>query len=255
MAAEKPPKTQLQEIYQAVHRPLPIYTTRQLPNGSFRSMVKLSDYDTIICGTAGANIKEAERIAAIAALRYLQRARDYGDGYDSNDNDDGDSSDYQENLSTQMRKIKVDAGVGHSKTRTVVMTEEKLKPVAKTRARGRVKPQRMANVIALVDLENVSKDRDLLIPIGDRLIMRIYLAKNHPLIEKVSDVGGELIVANSNHRDSVDTQIIIDATRYTDSGQYEKIYIVSNDHFVHPLGEILGTIQVASLKALHELVC
>lgn len=193
----KPSKTQLQEIYQSRHEPLPKYNTGLAKGGGYISSVTLPDFDKPILGVIQPNKRDAERTAAEAALRII---------FD------------EENK------------VQHQQQQPTTMPN---------------------NSIALI--EYMSADKHLIPDIKQMINVNIYITSRQK--DKVSSDCGNIIMSKYDYKESINLQMIVDATRIVDEEQYNQIYIVSSNESLYMISAILKNVTVLpSVVALYELL-
>jgi hypothetical protein len=102
-------------------------------------------------------------------------------------------------------------------------------------------------VLVLIDIENVSKDFDTIAQ-GSNVDIVGYVGKNHHLAHVAHTNTPQVIpyklkIVPSALPDAVDTQIICDCTRACDKNYYEKIIVVTKDHYGDCLCAIFEKVQ------------
>lgn len=97
-------------------------------------------------------------------------------------------------------------------------------------------------VLVLIDIENVSKDFDTIAQ-GSNVDIVGYVGKNHHLAHASTSIPYKLYIVPSALPDGVDTQIICDCTRACDKNYYEKIIVVTKDHYGDCLCAIFEKVQ------------
>lgn len=268
------PKNKLQEIYQKRHEGLPSYKTEQTVDGMFISTVMLPGIALKFKGDPASTKVRAEEIAADKALKYVGSPKQMRqpvkmeEKYDSGS--DGSECDGEEILvptrsmsavstpwtSSNYEKSSTQSAFSNYE-RSVSSLYREYNPSVSTTPRSSItRPSHpfRSRKIALIDLENASKNREYLEDINEFIELKLYLTTGHALSSKV--VGFDLETVTSGHKDAVDTKIIIDATRLVDRGEFETIYVVTLDHFSYPLVELLGPsiVRVTSLADLKSIV-